>query len=79
MTRGIDPNSIPRYTEPTWDELAYDEQPECGACWNCAHMAEVKIVDKTHCLCVHERDDSASGDVYEAYANMRECPDWAEQ
>lgn len=67
----VNADSIPRYAEPTWDELAYDEQPARGACWNCDHMIEVKLEGKTHCLCIQDRDD-----VFEVDPDLRGCRDW---
>lgn len=76
MTRGADPDSIPRYEIPEQVYMDYDEEPERGACWNCDHMVEVKVGGKSYCLCVLERDVSASGDVFECDPDLRDCKDW---
>lgn len=77
MTRA---ESIPRYAEPTWAELAQGE-PETGACWNCGHMVEVTIGGKTYPLCVRSRDIDGDGDVIVAIRSdsvMRDCTGWEE-
>lgn len=71
------PDSIPRYAEPTWQELD-DSEPKTGACWNCGHAVEVRIGGKTYLLCVRERDESASGDVFECDPAERDCMGWEE-
>lgn len=63
---------IPRYAEPEFD----NEYPERGACWNCDHMAEVRIGKKVYSLCVLDRDVSASGDVSLIDPQLRDCADW---
>lgn len=37
----VSPNSIPRYAEPTWDELREDE--EDPGCRDCAYYKEVQV------------------------------------
>jgi len=64
--------AIQRYAEP----IAEPDEPATGACWNCGHMADVKIGGKTYCLCVLNRDVGAEGDVY-VCAPERDCSDWA--
>ncbi len=66
-------DATPRYQQPM-----YEDEPKSGACWNCDHMVEVKIGGKTHCLCVVNRDVNASGDVYLAEPDRRNCDDWVD-
>lgn len=72
------PESIPRYAEPTWDELREDEPME-GACFNCLHRVKVTIGGSSYDLCVQERDDrkgGQTGEVYECDPDETECTDW---
>lgn len=68
--------SIPRYEQPTWDDLR-DEEPTEGMCYNCIHSVSIILDGKTYALCAQERDDkSRFGDVYECDPEVTDCADW---
>lgn len=71
----VRPDSIPRYAEPTWDELEGNE-PKEHKCANCTHKVRILLDGKGYFLCVQERDDHAEGEVYECDPEMRDCDDW---
>ena len=71
-------NAIPRYAEPTWDELATYDEPERGSCWNCDHMVTVKLGGREYDLCVAQRDSGEFGDVWETDAATVDCQNWVE-
>lgn len=58
------------------DGLPYENEPDTGSCWNCDHMVEVTLDGKVYPLCVRERDNGSSGDVYEADPTTRDCEGW---
>lgn len=70
-----DANAIPRYKQPTWDELRDDEQ-KTGTCWNCLHMAEVYIGGRYYEVCVCNRDDGSFGEVNSCGPEIRDCGEW---
>lgn len=72
----VSPDSIPRYAEPTWDELEMREQPRERKCSNCDHNVRILLDGKEYHLCVQERDDRADGEVYECDPEMLDCEDW---
>ncbi len=73
----VNPDTIPRYADPTWVELD-DAEPLTGACWNCGHGIDVTIDGKVRELCVCERDLHGCGDVYETFPETRDCKDWVD-
>lgn len=79
MTRGVDPDSIPRYEIPEQVYMDYDEEPERGACWNCGHTAELYVGGKSYVICVAERDDGSNGEVSLCDFDKRECGSWEEE
>ena len=77
-----DPNSIPRYAEPTWQELAESEYVETptGNCWNCGHCIDVCLHGVWHDVCLAERDqgrDNPQAYVVE-HSEVTECVDWVQ-
>lgn len=71
----VNPDSIPRYAEPTWSELR-EVEPEEGRCRNCQHRTNIVIEGKTYQLCAQERDDGEFGEVYECDPEVTDCDDW---
>jgi hypothetical protein len=76
MSSGINLDGIPRYAEPTWAELATDDEPPTGACWNCEHSIDVEINGKIYLICVSERDDGSGGNVSTCDPNLDDCIEW---
>lgn len=78
MLCSVNPDSIPRYAEPTWGELR-EWEPQDGRCYNCDHRVRVDLDGKSYDLCVCERDDHKGeqfGDVHECDPEVDDCTDW---
>lgn len=55
--------------------------PRTGSCWNCDHMAEVRMGDGIspwHQFCVAHRDDGSRGDIMEVGPEVTDCDGWEE-
>lgn len=77
--RGVNPDSIPRYEIPRQVYYDEDEEPKCGACWNCGHAVELYVGGKSsYMVCVAERDDGSNGELSLCDFDKRECGNWEE-
>ena len=73
----VNPDSIPRYAEPTWEDLREDDD-EVLTCSGCSHFVDrIEGGPEGLHICVLERDEIGSiGKVTAVMANHVACRDY---
>lgn len=76
MTNGINADGIPRYKEPTFDELYVDTEPDRGSCWNCKHKLECKVLGLRRTFCALGHHEDGDDEIEHITMLITECSHW---